>query len=172
MPSAGHRERLLKRAEYRWTRLHNMCWATLSIWDKYLCFVLFYFFCPKDDSIFLERQSSPWFVLFGAPPSNQPLWRTSLQERRKKLKRNLKWLKDNQELTNFEFYTDMGDRKSAFKEKRKEKKKSNLKPFEPKISHLSNLYTIPPWVLCTICCIVIVTVLRDLAVPGDYVLLM
>lgn len=62
-------------------------------------------------------------MLFGAPPSNQPLWRTSLQERRKKLKRNLKWLKDNQELTNFEFYTDMGDRKSAFKEKRKEKKK-------------------------------------------------
>lgn len=97
MPSAGRRERLLKLAEYRWTLLHNMCWATLSVWDKYLCFVLL-FFCPKDDSIFLERLSSPWFVLFGAPPSNQPLWRNSLQERRKKLKRNLKWLKDNQEL--------------------------------------------------------------------------
>lgn len=96
-PSAGRRERLLKLAEYRWTRLHNMCWATLSVWDKYLCFVLL-FFCPKDDSIFLERLSSPWFVLFGAPPSNRPLWRNSLQERRKKLKRNLKWLKDNQEL--------------------------------------------------------------------------
>ncbi len=56
MPSAGHRERLLKLVKYRWTRLHCMCRATLRIRDE-VRVLLSYF--SKGDYFFSERPSSP-----------------------------------------------------------------------------------------------------------------
>lgn len=89
-----------------------------------LCLIIF---LSKDDSIFLERLSSPWFVLFGAPPSNRPLWRNSCKREERSWRGTWSGWRTirsyDTKLTNFEFYTDMGDRESAFKETRKEENK-------------------------------------------------
>lgn len=133
VPSAGHRGRLLKLVKHRRTRLHYTCWVTLSIWDK-VCMLCLIFF-PKGDSIlFLERPSSRWVVIFRALSKHDPLWMTTLEENMKKLQRNIKWPKNNQEQRHQLCLNHMDT--SAFNGK-------VISYLEPKISHLSNLYTIP-----------------------------
>lgn len=95
---------------------------------------LSYFFSKGDRILFLERPSSRWVVIFRALSKHDPLWMTTLEENMKKLQRNIKWPKNNQEQRHQLCLNHMDT--SAFNGK-------VISYLEPKISHLSNLYTIP-----------------------------
>lgn len=126
------------------------------------------YFSKGDSIFFLERPSSFWFVFFlGVSPKQQqkkhePLWMIALEENMKKLKRNLKWPRNNQEQRR-QFcvnYTDIPTFNG--------KVISYLLSQRSVISPTCTLFH--PWVLCTICCIVIVMVLSGIDVPSDYFL--
>lgn len=169
MPSAGHRERLFEACKVQMDSLAQHVPSKSEHFETKPAR-----FCPlfsKGDSIslfwvFLGKTQLALICIFRA---------LSLSEKTREQNKN-KTQTSLDEKPEREKYVDDEKRKPKVAEEQSGAKTptlfefcSNLLPFEPKISHLSNLYTIPPLsiVYYLLCCF-IVMVLSGIDVPGDY----